>query len=360
MTRVIFAGGGTAGHVEPALAVAREWRRNNPDSDILFLGTKTGLETGLVPDAGFSLTLISKVKIARTFSPSLFIAPFILVRSVVQCARILRKADLLVGFGGYVSAPAYMAAALTRTPFVIHEANSRPGIANRIGAQLTSFRAVTHPVPGGALSSALLTGLPLREDVASAYRAAQSDWQATRAQAKKSLGFSESDPLIFIFGGSQGSQAINTVIDQSKRELTERGFRILHGVGAKNALPTSIDGYRAENYIQDMATAYLASDIIISRSGAVTCAEVNTLGKFALFVPLPIGNGEQELNALDLVSQSRAEVISQKEFTSGWLLTHIGRLLQQSQAAPVAGSSLDMDAATKIVALMDHAILGGK
>jgi UDP-N-acetylglucosamine--N-acetylmuramyl-(pentapeptide) pyrophosphoryl-undecaprenol N-acetylglucosamine transferase len=130
-------------------------------------------------------------------------------------------------------------------------------------------------------------------------------------------------------------------------------------VGAKNALPTSTAGYHAENYIQDMATAYLAADIIISRSGAVTCAEVNTLGKFALFIPLPIGNGEQELNARNLISQSRAEVILQKEFTSGWLLTHIERLLHQSQAAPTAGSSLDIEAATKIVALMDHALSGG-
>ena len=360
MKKIVLAGGGTAGHIEPALAVARELRSRYPQSLITFLGTKSGLETRLVPDAGFQLSLISKVKVARSFSPTLAFIPFSLIRSIAQSIQVLRGADVLVGFGGYVSGPAYIAAALTRTPIVIHEANARPGIANRMGAHLTRYTAVSHFAHKGVLSEALISGLPLREDVVSAFRAASADWKSARLDAKRSLGFSDSKPLIFIFGGSQGSSAINAVITSAQAELEKAGIQILHGVGAANPLPDSTDGYRAQNYITDMATAYLAADIVISRSGAVTCAEVNTLGRFALFIPLPIGNGEQELNGQELVTQGRAEIVQQKNFTSQWLVQNLPQLLAKSAATPLQGSSADMEAASKIASLIEHAVKGGK
>jgi UDP-N-acetylglucosamine--N-acetylmuramyl-(pentapeptide) pyrophosphoryl-undecaprenol N-acetylglucosamine transferase len=167
-------------------------------------------------------------------------------------------------------------------------------------------------------------------------------------------------PLIFIFGGSQGSVALNKVIEDSRTSLCGDGIQILHGIGARNEAPSSLSGYEARGYITDMATAYLAADLIISRSGAVTCAEVNTLGRFALFIPLPIGNGEQELNARDLVAQSRAEILPQREFTSNWLKSHITRLLAQSATTPISGSDIDINAASKMVSLMEHALHGGK
>jgi UDP-N-acetylglucosamine--N-acetylmuramyl-(pentapeptide) pyrophosphoryl-undecaprenol N-acetylglucosamine transferase len=360
VSRVVFAGGGTAGHIEPALAVARAFQSAHPESDILFLGTRAGLEVRLVPEAGFTLSLISKVRIPRTLSLSLLAIPFALTRSVLQCVSVIRGADLLVGFGGYVSGPAYIAAALTRTPFVIHEANSRPGLANRFGARLTPFTAITHSIASGPLSDSLLAGLPLREDIVKAFEDAEGDWDLARRSAKSALGFLPTKPLIFIFGGSQGSAAINAVIAESKSSLIAKDFQILHGVGAKNELPSSTDFYHAESYISDMASAYLAADIVISRSGAVTCAEVNTLGRYALFIPLPIGNGEQEINAADLVSQSRAEIRSQNEFTAQWLLSHIDQLILKSQIAPIAGSAIDIKAADKIASLMQYALSGGK
>ena len=358
MKRVVLAGGGTAGHIEPALAVARELRRTYPKLEVTFIGTKSGLETHLIPDAGFKLSLITKITITRSLSPSLLLAPFQLIRSITQALGVLRSADALVGFGGYVSAPAYCAAILTRTPIIIHEANAHPGIANRLGAYLTRYTATAHPINFGRLSRALITGLPLREDVMSAFRAAHSDWSKARSEAKSKLGFSPTKPLIFIFGGSQGSVAINAVIEKSQESLHAQGIQILHGVGARNVLPQSTKTYRAENYITEMATAYLAADIVISRSGAVTCAEVNTLGRFALFIPLPIGNGEQELNGRDLVSQGRAEILNQSEFTADWLSNNVDRLLVKSSSTPVAGSPVDMEAASKIVSLIEHAVQG--
>lgn len=359
MTRILFAGGGTAGHVEPALAVAREWREQHPDSQITFIGTREGLESRLVPDAGFEIRFITKVRIARRISPSLLIAPFSLLRSVFQSVALMRNQDLVIGFGGYVSAPAYLAAALTRTPIVIHEANARPGLANRLGTLFTPHTAIAHAIDSGKLSGALLAGLPLREDVVIAYRSASHDWQSARKAAKIELGFDSSKPLIFVFGGSQGSVALNAVIEESRAALIADGVQILHGIGARNEVPSAMDGYQARGYITDMATAYLAADLIISRSGAVTCAEVNTLGKFALFIPLPIGNGEQELNARDLVSQSRAEILHQRNFSVLWLISNIKRLLAQSAAAPISGTDIDINASSKMVSLMEHALRGG-
>jgi UDP-N-acetylglucosamine--N-acetylmuramyl-(pentapeptide) pyrophosphoryl-undecaprenol N-acetylglucosamine transferase len=272
----------------------------------------------------------------------------------------MKSHDLLVGFGGYVSGPAYLAAAITRTPIVIHEANARPGMANRLGSLFTDHTAITHSIDSGKLANALLAGLPLREDVVSAYRSASHNWSEARSEAKRQLGFDGNKPLIFIFGGSQGSLALNQVVIDSREALISSTVQILHGIGARNQAPSHMDGYQARGYITDMATAYLAADLVISRSGAVTCAEVNTLGRFALFIPLPIGNGEQELNARDLVAQSRAEILPQSQFTSSWLNSNLQRLLSLSATAPIGGSDIDINAASKMVSLMEHALHGGK
>lgn len=360
MTRIVFAGGGTAGHVEPALAVARQWKRAHPDSELIFLGTSSGLEVRLVPEAGFALTLITKVRISRTLSPSLLAIPFSLIRSVAQVYRVLKGTDLLVGFGGYVSGPAYIAARIRRVPIVIHEANARPGIANRLGALFTQHTAIAYPVSSGKLSQALLAGLPLRPDVESAFHNAESDWEKARSDAKVRIGFNAAKPLIFIFGGSQGSVAINSVIAGAKSQLGADGYQILHSVGSSNQLPESNNIYKAVSYISDMASAYLAADLIISRSGAVSCSEINTLGRYALFIPLPVGNGEQELNAMSLVADSRAEIVKQRDFTTSWLTENISRLLNASHKAPVAGSRKDIEASSKMVSLMEFAIAGGK
>ena len=360
MTRILFAGGGTAGHIEPALATARQWRSTHPQDRIDFLGTSAGLETRIIPEAGFSLLLITKVRIARSLAPSLILAPFTLIKSIAQCLSHLRGVDLLVGFGGYVSAPAYIAAALSRVPIVIHEANAKPGIANRLGAIFTKNTALAYPVITGSLAHSLIVGLPLKENITLAFSRAENNWAGARVEAKSALGFSAQQPLIFVFGGSQGSVAINKVIAESRGELASRGIQILHGAGGSSELISSDENYQVHPYISDMATAYLAADLIISRSGAVTCAEVSTLGKYALFIPLPLGNGEQRLNAAELVSESRAEICGQREFTSTWLRANIDRLLEKSAQQQGSGSDKDMQATAKIAALMEFVLSGGK
>ena len=354
--KIVFAGGGTAGHIEPALAVARLWRQNHPGDELQFIGTASGLENQLVPAAGFKLAHIPKVVIPRKLSPKLLKVPFALSSSFLAARKLLNGADLLIGFGGYVSAPAYLAAKSLGVSFVVHEANARPGFANRLGARLSPYCAIAQPVQSGALQGALVTGIPLRQDVATALVKSASDWTGARAKAKSALGFSPTEPLVLAFFGSQGSVALNEVIARSLPSLLANGSQLLHAVGKLNALPPMQERYKSTAYIEDMATAYLAADLIISRSGAISCSEVNALGKYALFIPLPIGNGEQSFNANSLVSQGRAEVLQQNKFTSAWLNSNINRLLNLAASSPDVGSESDALATEKIVNYMQHAL----
>ena len=356
MATVVLAGGGTAGHVEPALAVARQWMKSHPTDTCIFLGTKSGLENSLVPPAGFQLRTIPKVKISRTPSPSWLRIPFDLIASIAASITVVKNADVVIGFGGYVSAPAYLAAAITRTPIVIHEANAKPGWANRVGAVFTHHLAVAHPVEEGSFSKALLAGLPLRSDVAQGCTESAADWSKARIAAKSRLGFPSDAPLVVIMGGSQGSVAINAVIADSVSTFNDKGISVLHSVGKLNALPNATGGYKPVAYIDAMADAYLAADLIIARSGAVTCSEFRALGRYALFVPLPIGNGEQFVNAASLVAADRAQVITQKEFTAQYLSTNLNSLLEKASHAPIAGDPQDLHAAEKIVALAEFAM----
>ena len=356
MATVVLAGGGTAGHIEPALAVARQWVTTHSTDELIFLGTTSGLETKLVPAANFPLHVIPRVRISRTPSASWLKVPIDLLASIRSCSKVIKSADVVVGFGGYVSAPAYIAAKLSGVPIVIHEANAKPGWANRLGALFTHHLAVAHPVEGGKFSSALIAGLPLRSDVAQGFVAAEENWSKARIDAKARLGFSEKAPLVIIMGGSQGSVAINSVIEESISFFNDKGIQVLHSVGQLNHLPESVKGYKAVAYIDAMADAYLAADLIIGRSGAVTCSEFRALGRYALFVPLPIGNGEQFVNAASLVADGRAEILNQKEFTAQYLMNNVEDLLQRSAQARVQGDGADLHAAEKIAALTEFAI----
>ncbi|CAB4333804.1 MAG: UDP-N-acetylglucosamine--N-acetylmuramyl-(pentapeptide) pyrophosphoryl-undecaprenol N-acetylglucosamine transferase [Actinobacteria bacterium] len=356
MASIVFAGGGTAGHIEPALAVARVWKLHNPNDEISFLGTKLGLENTLVPAAGFKVVNIPKVSIARKPSLTWLRIPSDLVGSVKASYSILKNSDLLIGFGGYVSGPAYIAARILGVPTVIHEANAKPGWANRLGAMLTPYLAVAHGVNSGVFSDALIAGLPLRSDVASALKESMGNWQKARDNAKARLGIPAGKSLVFVMGGSQGSIAINSVIAQALPGLSNKQIFVMHSVGQKNVLPTATDFYRPVSYVEAMADVYLASDLIIARSGAVTCSEFRALGRYALFVPLPIGNGEQFHNARELVADGRAEVIEQKKFNAQFLESTIDSLLKSAQQSPIEGSTLDLESAQKIAALGQHAL----
>ena len=350
--KIVLAGAGTAGHIEPALAVADAWRQKFPKSEFEFVGTMAGLENILVTGAGYKLTPIPKVTLPRSLNPAGLLAPLRFAQALSKSLQIVNGADCVVGFGGYVSAPIYLAAALRRIPFVIHEANAIPGWANKFGAFLGGAMAVGKSVKTGKFQGAEVVGLPLKPAISAALDLAKSDWPAARSSAKAKLGIKSGKPLILIMGGSQGSAAINSIVASSLSNLLT-DFELLHSVGGKNQLPLASAGYQPVSYIEDMATAYLAADLIIGRSGAITCAEINALGKYAIFIPLAIGNGEQARNADFLIEQGRAEIVPQSEFSAQWLIKNVSSALAKSQEL-MAGNESDRDAAANIVKLMQR------
>ena len=329
MQRILLVGGGTAGHVEPALAVADWLLENSEDVSCEFVGTKSGIEMELVPAAGLKLHLVTKAPLPRKFNPSSLIWPYKFIVSIIQSLRIVRSANLLIGFGGYVSAPCYIAAKLSRVPIFIHEANAIPGWANKLGinfAELTFTAFSSTSKFGGKWKSAVLAGMPIREEIFAISGLSKSDrstkWDATY----RKLELDRSNRTIFIFGGSLGAQSINAVVAKALPGLLGAGFNVIHAVGKNNQLPKAAPGYAPLSYITDMADMYIASDLVISRGGAVTCAELDAANSFALIVPLPIGNGEQVANAQDLVDKGAARICLSSEFTSEWLLSNIESL----------------------------------
>ena len=291
---VVLAGGGTAGHVEPALAVADALRARDPEIGITALGTARGLENTLVPARGYHLALISPVPIPRRPSLDLVRVPGRLRAAVAEVSDVLRRteADVVVGFGGYVAGPAYLAARRLHVPLVVHEANARPGLANRLGARLTPW--VAEAVPG-ALPHARYVGVPLRPAVAHLDRAAR------RAEARARFGLDPDLPTLLVSGGSQGSQRLNDAAAGASAALGAAGVQVLHASGPAHQV--SVDRGAADPpyvvvpYLERMDLAYAAADLMLCRAGAMTCAELAAVGLPAVYVPLPIGNGEQRLNA---------------------------------------------------------------
>jgi len=324
-TKILFAGGGTAGHVEPALAVATWLKNAKPNWELTFVGTKNGLENQLVPIAGFELRHIPKVLMPRQFTPATLIWPVKIVFATLKAIKVCRDADLVIGFGGYACPPIYLAAALLRKPIFIHEANAIPGWANRLGAVFASeiFIAFTRTQKKlGRWRSAKLSGMPIRAEIIAAANLSPDQSSQIKNDQLEKWNLSKTKPTILVFGGSQGSRHINEAILQSLSAFTEKGVQVVHSVGRSNALPTSTENYLPLSYIDDMSSAYHAADLIIARSGALTCAELAAVGKFAILIPLPIGNGEQSANAFDLQAAGAAELVADNKFNADWLISN--------------------------------------
>ncbi|WNG80031.1 undecaprenyldiphospho-muramoylpentapeptide beta-N-acetylglucosaminyltransferase [Mycobacterium sp. ITM-2016-00316] len=342
---VVLAGGGTAGHVEPAMAVADALTELDPQVRITALGTARGLETRLVPERGYDLQLITPVPLPRKPSADLLRLP-LRVRTAVRQTRAVFDSvhvDVVIGFGGYVSVPAYLAARpglrRSRVPVVIHEANASAGWANRLGARSAQRVLAATPDPG--LGDVEVVGVPVRASITSLDRA------ALRAQARAAFGFAEDARVLLVFGGSQGAQSINRAVSGAAGALAANGISVLHAHGPKNTLDLpepSGPPYVAVPYLDRMDLAYAAADLAICRSGAMTVAEVSAIGLPAIYVPLPIGNGEQRLNALPVVDAGGGLLIDDADLspsliadTVASVLADADRLQQMTAAAALAG-----------------------
>lgn len=338
---VVIAGGGSAGHVSPAMATADALRRAVPDARITALGTERGLETRLVPERGYPLELIPPVPLPRTLSWDLLRLPLRLRSAVRRVAAVLDAvaADVVVGFGGYVALPAYLAAR-GRRPIVLHEANVRAGLANKVGARFADRVAVA--VPDCGLPRAEVIGIPLRRSITTLDRA------ALRPAARAHFGLHPDAPTLLVTGGSQGARRLNDAVSGAAAELAAAGIGVLHAHGPRNSLEVApVAGaprYVAVPYLERMDLALAAADLAVCRAGAMTVAELSAVGLPALFVPLPHGNGEQALNARPVVDAGGGILVCDADLTPArvaqeviGVLTDPLRLAAMSAAARVAG-----------------------
>ncbi len=341
--RVVVAGGGTAGHIEPALNLADAVRRLEPSAEITALGTTKGLDTRLIPARGYPLELVPAVPLPRRAGRELFATPARLRAAVMAAGEVLDRvrAEVVVGFGGYVAVPAYLAAKRRGLPMVVHEANARPGLANRAAARLTTH--VFAAVEQGRLPHATVIGIPLRPAIS------QLDRAAVRSEARLRFGLDADRPTLLVFGGSQGARTINWAASGAVDGLRAAGVQVLHVIGPKNVLEVPrVAGaapYVVVPYVEQMAYAYAAADFALCRCGAMTCAELAAVGLPAAYVPYPIGNGEQRLNAEPIVAAGGGLLVDDADLTPAWVLaevvpriTEAGLLAAMSRAAAHAGS----------------------
>jgi UDP-N-acetylglucosamine--N-acetylmuramyl-(pentapeptide) pyrophosphoryl-undecaprenol N-acetylglucosamine transferase len=342
---IALAAGGTAGHIEPALATARAIKAVSPDQDVFIVGTRQGLEAKLVPSAGFRLEVIKAQALPRKLSFTLFKMPFSLFFAKSQAVSILKKnqVKLVIGFGAYVSYPVYLAAKKLKIPVIIHEGNAKPGIANRFFAR---HAKIIYQCFDNSLSGATTIGMPLRETISNTKIVQSKD------EALKFFKLNPKKKTLLVFGGSQGALKINQALFDVIGLLTAAGYQVLHAVGPNKPIVQTLDiypDYHPVSYIDRMDLAYAAADLVVSRSGAMTVAEITALGKVAIFVPFASGNGEQSLNIKELISKGGAFTITDSELTGERLFALINEIFKSpgkfGQVSEVSASFGKRDAA---------------
>ena len=356
--KVLLAGGGTAGHTSPLLATADALRRLDPSVEVTCLGTPRGLENQVVPAAGYPLELIPPVPMPRQLSSDLLKVPANLKGAVDATYEVLDRVrpDVVVGYGGYVSMPAYLAAKRRRIPIVVHEGNAMPGLANKAGARVADRVAVSFP--DTKLPKAEYIGLPIRQMISTLDR-----W-ALRAEARSFFGLDQHRPTIVVTGGSQGARTINESVSGAYPALAGNGIQVLHVIGPKNELASPGPGYHVLNYVDRMDLALAAADLMICRSGANSVIEASAVGVPAIYVPLPIGNGEQSLNARAVVEAGGAVLVADADMNAGWVSSHVPPIVTDRarlEAMSKAASDLvPRDADERLARMIFEVVAGGK
>lgn len=326
MTSFLLTGGGTAGHVNPLLSLADAIAENIPTSKIVALGTSEGLESRLVPERGYRLETIERLPFPRKPSAYAIAFPAKFWQAVKKIRKLIRAEhiDVVVGFGGYASAPAYVAARLEKLPLVIHEANALPGIANKIGAKFATRVAVAFA--GTKLPGEIVTGMPLRKEIEAIAK------RADKIQARAHFGLDRDTFTLLVTGGSLGARSINQVIEASRAKLSAAGIQVIHIVGGKSDLqPISEPGYLRMNYCDRMDLAIAAADFAVSRAGAATVSEFCAVGLPAVYIPYPVGNGEQQHNLREVVAAGGAEMVLDRYFSAEYVGSQLIPLLSTSK-----------------------------
>lgn len=363
--KVLITGGGTGGHINPALAIAQKVKNSDKNNKVLYVGTKEGMESDLVPKQGFEFKTVNARYLQRKISFENIKTVFISLKGVMESMKIIKqfKPDVVVGTGGYVCGPVVLAASLKKVPTIIHEQNVFPGITNKMLAKVVdkiaiSFEEAEKYFPQKDKIS--VVGNPVRREIVT----------ANRQLSRKKLGIADNETFIYSFGGSGGQKSLNdAMVGLIKTYNGSKNIKILHVTGkrlnddfkkclsAEHVVPAS--NITVVDYMYDSPTALSASDIVIGSSGAITIAEITALGIASILIPKTYtAENHQEYNARALEKKGAAKVILEKDLTSQSLNKAIQEMINNKKdlkCMSLASKDLGiLDAEDKIYSLMSE------
>lgn len=345
--KVLLAGGGTGGHVYPAIAIANKIKENNPDCEILFVGTDKGIESEIVPKAGFEFKTVTVQGFKRKIDLDNLKRVFKLCKGLEQSRRIVKKfkPDIVIGTGGYVSGPVLFNSAMNKRVTIVHEQNSFPGVTNKILSKvatrvLTSFEDSHKRFPEKSREKLVLTGNPVRKEIL----------QSRKYISRKNLGISEDKKMVLCYGGSGGSEEINDAMRLVIRNMVSEDIAFIFATGKayyddfmKSIEDIELKPYqRVMPYLDNMADGLAASDIVIGSAGAISLAEITALGKPSIIIPKAYtAENHQEYNAKSIEAQGAGIAILEKDLTPESLNEAVFKLLGDRELL------LDMSNASK-------------
>lgn len=344
--RVILSGGGTGGHIFPAVAIANEIRKLVPDAEILFVGALGKMEMEKVPNAGYKIIGIPIAGIQRKFTLANFKLPFLLIRSILKTKSIIRdfRPDVAVGTGGYASGPLLRAAARQGIPTLLHEGNSYAGVTNKILSKkakkiCVAYEGMEKFFPKDKI---LITGNPVRQDIQGV--------KDKKTEAQAFFKLSPNKPVILVIGGSLGARTINEAMGAKLSKLVEHNIQLLWQTGktyyqtaAEQGKPFSNEGIYPLEFISRMDLAYAAADIVISRAGASSISELCNIGMPSILVPSPnVAEDHQTKNAMALVNKNAAILVKDSEAHQHLVDTAIGLLDNKAQQVALTNNISQM------------------
>ncbi len=352
--RVIIAAAGTAGHINPGIAIANKIKKEEPKSEIIFIGTDRGLENDLVPRAGYKLERVEAYGLGKNI-----IKNFRTFKGIFQAKKIIKefKPDIVIGVGGYICGPVLLAAHKLKLPTMLHESNAFPGKAVKMLAKITdtiliSFEDARNRIPNA--KKIVLTGTPIKINTK----------ELTENQKKellKQINLNDEKPIVLIFGGSQGAKKINEAVIDLLSQNKKLNYKIVLSAGEKQynnvieqCKERNIDisknsDVRIFPYIYDMGEIEKISDILVCRSGATTIAEISTIGKPAIFIPLPnVSNNHQTYNAKVLENVNAAKIIKNDELTGEKLDNTINLMISNKTNLKIMGENAKKISITNI------------
>lgn len=363
--KILVAGGGSGGHVNPAIAMANSLKAQYPDADILFVGSKRGLENDLVPKEGYRIKNIPVMGFSRKGGLSKLWPYMVLVAGMIKSFFIFLgyRPDMAIGTGGFASGPVLFWTSLFKVPTLIHEANVLPGITNKMLSKKATIVAICYPESGEYLKKAKrieITGNPIRKRILA----------ADRVSAREELGLSDDEKLVVIMGGSQGAAPINNaVVEMLDAHYKEGDFRLIfapgkrHYVEVSSSLNNNFENVEIPSYIYDSHIVYAAADLIVNRAGATTMSEITAIGLPSVLVPSSfVAENHQEKNARMLEEKGACAVLTDAQINGKTLYTTIKDLISDASKLDsmrkASASAGIRDASSKLMVLFNELLEG--